>query len=368
MKRLLLALGAILLLVLPAATKAHPTADAFVIIRVPGDGRVDVEITADAKALALALTGLSTGSAPAPASGASATSSLARDRVQALAPDLLRLIELESDGIRVALTCLSVVDTRDRRGLVTVHLDGSLPARARTIRWRAPFMLSAYPIAVAGGSSSVAPDNYDWLAGSERSRVYRLDALATAERAWQSALRLVPTGFTHILPAGVDHVLFMLGLFLMASTRRALVLQVSAFTVAHSLTLALGAFGAVNVPPHIVEPLIAASIAFIALENLFVKSVTRWRLLVVFVFGLLHGLGFAGAMAGLGLSGGHLAASLVGFNVGVELGQLTVIATAALIVRTLRLSIDSERQFVLRPVSAAIALTGLFWAVERTIQ
>ena len=269
------------------------------------------------------------------------------------------------------LNWLSVTDVNGRQGLVTVHLEGSLPARAETIRWRAPFMLSAYPLAVVGGLASESPDSYEWLAGSERSRAYRLDeleALAGGESAWQSAVRLVPTGFTHILPGGLDHVLFMVGLFLMASTRRALVLQVTAFTLAHSLTLALGVFGAVHIPSQIVEPLIAASIAFIALENLFAKSVTRWRLLVVFVFGLLHGLGFAGAMADLGLSGEHLAASLVGFNVGVELGQLAVIAAAALIVRTLRLSIDAERQYVLRPVSAAIALAGLFWAVERTIQ
>ena len=150
--------------------------------------------------------------------------------------------------------------------------------------------------------------------------------------------------------------LFMLGLFLMASTRRALLLQVSAFTAAHSMTLALGAFGAVNVPPQIVEPLIAASIAFIALENLFVTSVTRWRLLVVFVFGLLHGLGFAGAMAGLGLSGEHLAASLVGFNVGVELGQLAVIAAGLIAGRCgCRCWAPVRASMVL----AAIALLGL---------
>ena len=367
MKRLLLALGAMLFLVLTAAPEAHPTANAFVIIRVPGDGRIDVEITAHAESLALTLAGMAKESVPAHGAAASSSAS-PRDRVSALAPELLRLIELESDGSLVAVKWLGAADTRDRQDLVTVHLEGTLPARAETIRWRARFMLAAYPIAVIGGTSSAAPDNYDWLAGDERSRVYRLDALAADESAWQSAMRLVPTGFTHIVPGGLDHVLFMLGLFLMASTRRALLLQVSTFTAAHSLTLALGAFGAVHVPPQIVEPLIAASIAFIALENLFVTSVTRWRLLVVFVFGLLHGLGFAGAMADLGLSGEHLAASLVGFNVGVELGQLAVIASAALIVRALRLSIDAERQFVLRPVSAAIALTGLFWAIERAIQ
>ena len=350
MKRFLLAVGA-MLLVLSATPEAHPTASAFVVIRVPGDGRVDVELTANAQSLALTVAGL-TGAAPE----------------HAIRTELLRLVELESDGRPVALTWLGATDTRDRQGLVTVHLEGRLPARAEVIRWRAPFMLSAYPLAVIGGASTVTPHNYDWIAGGAQSREYRLVSLTSDDSAWQSVLRLVPTGFTHIVPGGLDHVLFMIGLFLMASTRRALVLQVSAFTVAHSMTLALGVFGAVSISPRIVEPLIAASIAFIALENLFAPSVTRWRLFVVFVFGLLHGLGFAGAMTDLGLSGEHLAASLVGFNIGVELGQLSVIVAAALIVRALRLSIDAERQFVLRPVSAAIALTGLFWAIERTIQ
>jgi hypothetical protein len=362
MKRLFPALVAILLVALPAAPSAHPTANAFVVIRVAGDGHVDVDITANAESLALTLSGLSAVRA------AAIDASSPRDRVSALAPELLRLAELDSDGTRVALKWRTVVDTRDRLGLVTVHLEGRLPEDAATIQWRAQFMLSAYAIAVVGGLSGVAPESFDWLAGSERSQPYRLDALGTDESAWRSAVRLVPVGFTHIVPGGLDHVLFMVGLFLMASTRRALLLQVSVFTAAHSLTLALGVFDAVSMPPQIVEPLIAASIAFIALENLFAKSVSHWRLLVVFVFGLLHGLGFAGAMADLGLAGEHLAASLVGFNIGVELGQLAVIATAALIVRALRLSINAERQFVIRPISAAIALTGLFWAIERTVQ
>jgi hypothetical protein len=122
-----------------------------------------VEITAHAESLALTLAGMAKDSVPAPVAAASSSAS-PRDRVNALAPELLRLIELESDGNRIAVKWLGVADTRDRQGLVTVHLDGTLPARAETIRWRA-FMLSAYPIAVIGGSSSAAPDNYDWLAG-----------------------------------------------------------------------------------------------------------------------------------------------------------------------------------------------------------
>src|SRR6185436_14922010 len=171
MKRLLVALGALLLLVLTAAPEAHPTANAFVIVRVPGDGRIDVEITAQAESLALTLAALSA-DPPSVTSGSPSITS-----ISSLAPNLLRLIELESDGNRLALKWLGIATTRDRQGLVTVHLDGTLPARAETIRWRARFMLSAYPIAVIGGSSNVPPDTYDWLAGDERSRVYRLDAL-----------------------------------------------------------------------------------------------------------------------------------------------------------------------------------------------
>jgi hypothetical protein len=139
-----------------------------VIIRVPGDGRIAVEITAHAESLALTLAGLTTDPGPSSASSGSSSvfsSSSPRDRVNALAPELLRLVELESDGSLVALKWLGVADTRDRQGLVTVHLEGTLPARAETIRWRARFMLAAYPIAVIGGTSTVAPDNYDWLAG-----------------------------------------------------------------------------------------------------------------------------------------------------------------------------------------------------------
>jgi hypothetical protein len=179
--------------------------------------------------------------------------------------------------------------------------------------------------------------------------------------------KLIAIGFTHIVPGGLDHVLFVLGLFLLAANTRALLLQVSAFTIAHSVTLALAVIGWVSVPASIVEPLIALSIVYVAVENLFAASISRWRLAVVFAFGLLHGLGFADALGALGLSGGRLTTTLVGFNIGVELGQLAVVGGAALLVRALPVTPDVCRQFITRPASAAIAAAGLFWAVERVI-
>jgi hypothetical protein len=174
-------------------------------------------------------------------------------------------------------------------------------------------------------------------------------------------------GFAHIVPDGLDHVLFVLGLFLLAASMRDLLLQITAFTAAHSLTLALAYRGIVGVPAGLVEPLIALSIAWIALENLFSRQVSRGRLVVVAAFGLLHGLGFAGALSGLGLSGLPFAATLAGFNLGVELGQLAVVVTAACLLAPWRLDAPARRRWIVQPASLAIALTGLVWAGQRLL-
>lgn len=117
-----------------------------------------------------------------------------------------------------------------------------------------------------------------------------------------------------------------MGLFLLSTRLTALLWQVTAFTLAHTVTLALGVTGVVAVAPAIVEPLIALSIVYIAAENLITKRLHPWRPVVVLCFGLLHGLGFAGVLEEVGLSANHFVTGLLAFNVGVELGQLAVIA------------------------------------------
>ena len=153
----------------------------------------------------------------------------------------------------------------------------------------------------------------------------------SAMTAAEAFLEYIPVGYDHILPLGLDHILFVLGLFLLATGLRALVWQITAFTLAHTVTLALGALDIVQVPGEIVEPLIAASIAYVAVENLFASRLTPWRPLIVFGFGLLHGLGFASVLQEFGLPQAQFIPALLGFNVGVELGQLTVILVAGLI-------------------------------------
>lgn len=174
----------------------------------------------------------------------------------------------------------------------------------------------------------------------------------------------VKRGFAHVIPEGLDHILFVLGVFLLTRKLKPLVLQVSTFTLAHTLTLWLASAGYVKLPSTLVEAVIAASIVVVALENIFFKDYTHWRLAVVFAFGLIHGLGFAGAMATRLDSTSSLVVGLLGINLGVELGQLAVIGGALLITAGIS-DAEKYRKFVVVPGSLAIAAMGLWWMVER---
>ena len=200
-----------------------------------------------------------------------------------------------------------------------------------------------------------------------------LDESGKERGFWSTAGLYVTIGVRHILPDGADHILFVLAIFLASTRLRALVIQVSAFTVAHTVTLALAASGVITPSPDVVEPLIAFTIAFVAIENLFFEDMTRWRPGVVFLFGLIHGMGFAGFFGELGLPPGQFWSALIGFNIGVEIGQLIVIMAAAMVALAIRRAQkDPEgttryRRFVVRPGSLLIGATGLWWAVTRLL-
>ena len=167
------------------------------------------------------------------------------------------------------------------------------------------------------------------------------------------------------MPDGLDHILFILGLFLLSARLGPLLWQVTAFTLAHAVTLTLAAYGVIRLSSSVVEPLIALSIAWVAIENLFTSELKPWRPAVVFAFGLLHGLGFAGVLGELGLPGGEFLTALVSFNAGIELGQLAVLVAAFAAVGWGRHRPWYRRRVVI-PASALIALVGLWWAVERS--
>jgi len=169
-------------------------------------------------------------------------------------------------------------------------------------------------------------------------------------------------GIRHIL-TGYDHLLFLFGLLLVGGRLRQLLLVITAFTVAHSITLGLAVLGAWAPNPRLVEPAIALSIAYIGLENFFVHDAgRRWR--VTFPFGLVHGFGFAGALREIALPQGQIPLALASFNLGVEGGQLAVLAVILPAVLWLR-----RREWFAgagtRAASVAISLAGLYWFAVR---
>jgi len=204
-----------------------------------------------------------------------------------------------------------------------------------------------------------------WLESFKTSEPFPLDRAVVPSSRWNIIRQYLLLGFTHILPKGLDHVLFVLGIFLLAVRLRPVLWQVTAFTLAHTITLALTIYVVVSLPSTIVEPLIALSIVYVAIENVFTDRLHAWRPLVVFCFGLLHGMGFAGVLREIGLPRSEFVPALLAFNIGVELGQLTVIFTAFLIVGLPFRKKPWYRRRVVVPGSLVIAAVGLYWFVQR---
>ncbi len=195
-----------------------------------------------------------------------------------------------------------------------------------------------------------------------------MDEAGNVRGAWSTAWLYTKIGVGHILPGGLDHILFVLALLLASTQLRSLVLQITMFTLAHSLTLGMAAAGWLTLNSAWVEALIAATIAYVAIENLFLKQMPKRRLPVVFLFGLLHGLGFAGFFGELSLPDDQFFSGLIGFNIGVEIGQITVLLGALLVALGLRRSLGTPERYrraVVLPGSLLIGAVGLFWTVER---
>ena len=184
---------------------------------------------------------------------------------------------------------------------------------------------------------------------------------------WQQFQVYVISGIEHIIPKGLDHILFVMGLFLFSHRWRPLLAQVTVFTAAHTVTLALASVGWVQISGSIVEPLIALSIVYVAVENLLPKRVLKRRLALVLAFGLLHGLGFASVLQDFGLGGEHFAVSLIGFNLGVEIGQLLVLLPMMILLGTWAANQSWYRRAIQIPISLAIGGVGLMWTLERVL-
>ena len=194
----------------------------------------------------------------------------------------------------------------------------------------------------------------------KRQRIRRLGAMSLQKKT----LIFIKSGFQHIIPKGLDHILFVLGLFFSCLKFRSLLILVTTFTIAHSITLILAGIGWIQLQGDIIEPLIALSIVWIAIENCIFKKPSRFRFLIVFLFGLLHGMGFASVLNHYGLPKDNFLQLLLSFNIGVEIGQLSIIILAFLLTKAI-LRHDYKIDKIKVSASIIIGIIGMFWFIER---
>jgi len=193
--------------------------------------------------------------------------------------------------------------------------------------------------------------------------------IPAGQGAWAVATTYLKLGGEHIL-VGIDHLLFVLALILIARNSRELIKAVTAFTVAHSITLAAAALGFVHVPPKPMEAAIALSIAFVALEIIRARDgasgiAARAPWIVAFAFGLLHGFGFAGALSEIGLPAGHIPMALLFFNVGVEIGQLLFVGMVLSLAALVRLARRPLPHWAGLVPPYLIGSVAMFWVIQR---
>lgn len=199
---------------------------------------------------------------------------------------------------------------------------------------------------------------------ASRSGEFDLPEIKLDRSPIETALLYTKLGVEHILPMGIDHLAFVLALLLSSTAFRPLLIQISLFTLAHSVTLILGVLGILVLQGTCVEVAIAFSIVFVAVENIFLKTHRYWRLILVFCFGLLHGLGFAGALNELGVPDDHFVSALLGFNIGVEIGQLSF-AIVVFLGLFKFISKGWYKSFIVIPGSLLVAGLGVYWVIER---
>ena len=353
---------------LPAPVRAHEVTPAIADVTLAPDAvRLQIDLTLEAIVAEIDLEGLDDTNAAVNAADYDRLRRLPPADLEAafraIWPQVRGRITIEAAGVPVLSDLVAVAipevgnPALPRLARVTLQAAAEGPVRIGWDRRYGALILR---------QQGVAPDEAftGLLSGGELSPPLTT-AGGESENALETFVRYIGVGFEHIVPYGLDHILFVLGLFFLTPRLSALLWQVSAFTLAHTVTLALGALGLITVPASIVEPLIAASIVYVAVENLFTDGLHPWRPLVVFGFGLLHGLGFASVLEEFGLPEGQFVPALIGFNVGVEVGQIAVIAAAFLAVGPLFLKKHWYRRGVAVPASCVIALIGGYWMFER---
>jgi len=250
----------------------------------------------------------------------------------------------------------------------TLRLSGKLPESAQSLQWYYPAKFGDHAVRVR----QIDKENqlwhwsqWQWIRDDSISEPFSLTEIVAKKSVFDVIWSYMSIGFAHIVPKGLDHILFILGLFLLSTHWRPLLWQVTMFTVAHTITLGLAMNNVVELPANIVEPLIALSIAYVGIENVLARQLHKSRLILVFIFGLLHGLGFASVLSDFGMPQDDFVVALLSFNVGVEFGQLAVLLLAYLLLSHWFKDGQLYRKTIVIPGSILISVVGFYWFIER---
>jgi HupE/UreJ protein len=289
-----------------------------------------------------------------------ALSSILR-RAPALRDMLGRRMDVDVDGRATPLQW-GAVDAQAENDSIRLRMSAALPSAPGVVTVRAllfPYdpnhqtFLNVYENGELRwqGIVDVNHPSVDYVAGTTRG-------------TFAIARRFIAAGIRHIW-IGPDHLLFLAGLLLLGGSVRRLMMIVTAFTLAHSVTLSIAVLGLFAPPPRLVEPLIALSIVYVGADNLLVKDGRDVRAWIAFAFGLVHGFGFASVLRETGLPARALGRSLLSFNIGVELGQLAFVVVAASLFALLRSRSDVAARRLAFAGSVVVVVAGMFWFVQR---
>lgn len=361
----------------PGTARADVVKPALIEISINTNGTYRVEIRASIEALLTGINSRYKNTREAPNARAyDALRVMQADELQdAFEPfkrRFTREVQLLFDGEPAPLT-VTQVDipepgyTKVPR-ISVIYLEGEISRSVKSVRWYYPQAFGDNAVRVRQVDEANEKwywSEWQWLRKDVPSEPFSLTEVFTRQPFTAVIATYLSAGFDHILPRGLDHILFILGIFLLSVKLRPLLSQVTMFTVAHTITLGLSTAGIVSLPAYIVQPLIALSIAWIGVENIFARSLHRGRLALVFGFGLLHGMGFASMLKDFGMPDYAFFTALFSFNIGVELGQLAIILLAFLAVGLWFGDRAWYRQVVVVSGSLAIAAVGLYWTYDR---
>ncbi len=375
--QLFLLAAAVLLMVWSPATRADVVKPALVELTINEDSSFRLEVRASIEAMLSNISTRYKNTQDAPTAAE-------YDRYRALMPEQLRqaFARFEPEfldaislrfGDQKAVLTIERVDIPEPGykkvpRISTIVLKGTIPKGETHFVWTYPerFGDAAFRYRHFDEAQYTWSD-WNWLRNGEPTGEIEIHADYVRRPFAEVVLSYMKLGFLHIVPRGLDHILFILGLFLLSVHLRPLLLQATAFTVAHTITLGLSMYGVIDVPARIVEPLIALSIAYVGFENIFFPRLHSSRIVIVFLFGLLHGMGFASVLADFGMPKNDFATALISFNVGVELGQIALLVGAWLLLALPFGRSPNYRRLIVIPGSAMIAVMGLIWTVDRVV-